>query len=163
MLGILAALFHQGRKIEFNLCVNLAFGDFLFAWQNRFLWPSTSLFHESCWLTLSWNLSFWSFWFSLPKLSLLLLIVKSDFKHIYFCWVFIHWVVSIRKSVWFPILQSQVSVLLRAFFEKTFLLVTFEENLLKILVLLSWTCFSFGFLLVKWKCFMFVLELVFSV
>ena len=90
LLGILAALFYQGRKIEFNLCVNLAFGDFLFAWQNRFLWPSTSLFHESCCLTLSWNLSFWSFSFSLPRFSLLLLIVKSDFKHIYFCWVFIH-------------------------------------------------------------------------
>ena len=156
-------MFHQGGEIEFNIYVNLAFGDFLFAWKNRFLWPSTSLFHESCCLTLSWNLSFWSFWFSLPKLSLLLLIVKRDFKHIYFCWVFIHWVVSIRKSVWLPILQSQVSVSLRAFFEKTLFVVAFEENLCENLSFAFLNLVFIWFPFSEWKCFMFVLELVFSV
>ena len=78
-------------------------------------------------VTIFLKLVFWYF-----GLLLLLLIVKSDFKHIYCCWVFIIWKVSIHKSVWLPIHQSLVSVFLRVFFEKDFL-ASLKENLLKFL------------------------------
>ena len=70
--------FIKAERLLSIFVLNFAFGDFLFAWQNRFLWPSTSLFHESCRLILSWNCIFDLFWSLLPKLSLLLSIVKKN-------------------------------------------------------------------------------------
>lgn len=148
LFGILAALIHQGREIDLNLRVNFCFW-WLFVWLTKpLLWPPASLFHESCWLTLSWRLSFLSFWLLLPKLSLLLLIVKSIFKHISFCRVFIHCVVSICKSVCCLFFNHKFQCCWEHFW-KDFFGVALKKTFLKNLVLLYWTLFSFGFLLVN--------------
>lgn len=113
----------------------------LFAWQNCFLWPSTFLVSWKLLIDTFLKIVFLIFWSLLPKLSCLLLIVKSIFKHIYFCWVFIHCVLSTCKSVCCLFFNHKFSVLLRAFLKRHFLFLLLKKTFWKTCLCFLELCF----------------------
>ena len=85
LLGVLAALFCQSRKVDLSLCVKSCFGDLLcLLVKTTFLWPSTFLAFEICWLTLSWKLSFWSFGLYCQGFHWCFWLLRASLKHIFF-------------------------------------------------------------------------------
>ena len=147
-LGILAALIHQGRKIDLNLCVKFCFGDLLcLLVKTTFLWPSTFLVFESCWLALSWKLSFWSFGLCFQTSHCCFGLLKES-QNTSLLLSFHPFCVVNLQSARCRFFNHKVSVLLRALLKRHFCF-AFEENFLKNLVLLSWALFWVGFLLVN--------------
>lgn len=106
LLAILAVLVFQGRNIDLNLCVKSCFGDFFVCMSKLHLCDHMLfLLSESCWLTLSWKLSFRSFWFLLPRSFCYFWLLRASWNTFFLLILRLFCVVNLQ-SVLLPILRS---------------------------------------------------------
>ena len=128
LIGILAPLSYQSRKIVINLCVQLCFlVTFCSLNEIDFYDHLLLCFIKVVILILSWNRLFDLFWSLLPKLSLLPSIVESLFEHICFLLSFHSLLGGNLQKVFLACFNCEVTVFVESTFKKTLLFLLSSE------------------------------------